>query len=67
MHSDDKTLPIKDLPLEIQDHVYDGVEFPIGLAEAKRLREELMEERKSFVVRHAKAFEASTTFSLCEH
>ncbi|KAH6909366.1 hypothetical protein BKA70DRAFT_1426493 [Coprinopsis sp. MPI-PUGE-AT-0042] len=68
LHQDDKKMPIKDLPLELQDHVYDGVdEFPISLIEAKRLREELMAERKAFVLQHSKAFEASTTFSLCEH
>ncbi|KAG6837901.1 hypothetical protein H0H93_013054 [Arthromyces matolae] len=34
------------LPLEVQDHIFDGVDdFPISLEEAKALRAELMEER----------------------
>ena len=61
-------MPIQELPLELQDQVYDRVEeFPISLAEAKRIREELMDERKQFVLEHTKAFEVSMTFSLCEH
>ncbi|KAH6909367.1 hypothetical protein BKA70DRAFT_1426494 [Coprinopsis sp. MPI-PUGE-AT-0042] len=68
LHEGGENLPIQNLPVEIQDHVYDEVEeFPITLTEAKRLREELMDERKDFVLQHSKAFEVSMTFSLCEH
>lgn len=43
----------------------DGIdEFLIGLDRAKKLKLELMEERKNFVVRHTEAFQ-SHSFSLC--
>ncbi|KAF8630929.1 hypothetical protein AX17_005286 [Amanita inopinata Kibby_2008] len=54
------------LPLELRDTVYKEVDFPISLNEARKLREELMDERRVFVIDHGKAFEAET-FSLCEH
>lgn len=58
---------ISGLPIELQDAVFDAVDgFPITLDEAKRLRGELMKERKRFVVAHGEAFEESE-FSLCEH
>ena len=34
------------LPPELRDCVYDELEFPLSLEQAKRVREELMEERK---------------------
>lgn len=56
-----------DLPTELQDAIFDGVDgFPITLEEAKELRRELMLERKQFVVAHAFAFKENE-FSLCEH
>ncbi|KIM39109.1 hypothetical protein M413DRAFT_447453 [Hebeloma cylindrosporum] len=57
---------IAGLPVELQDHILEEVDFPLSLQEAKALRLELMEERKAFVVDHGKAFEGAT-FSLCEH
>ena len=56
------------LPLELRDVVFDGVrdDFPISPEEAKDLRLKLMDERKAFVIRHDKAFNAPD-FSLCEH
>lgn len=55
------------LPNELVKEVMDNVDdFPMGLEEAKKLRLELMEERKGFVRRHDVQFE-SATFSLCEH
>ncbi|TFK24949.1 hypothetical protein FA15DRAFT_618654 [Coprinopsis marcescibilis] len=58
---------LKNLPLELRDQVFSDVEdFPISLAEAKTLREELMDERKKFVLDHGLAV-SSVTFSLCEH
>ncbi|RDB26315.1 hypothetical protein Hypma_006638 [Hypsizygus marmoreus] len=48
---------ISALPVELQEQVFGDVEdFPIGLKEAKELREMLMEERKKYVVEHDKAF-----------
>jgi Protein of unknown function (DUF4246) len=59
---------LDDLPVELQDHIYSDVdEFPISMAEAKSLRQKLMDERKEFVVEHVKAFKSSLKFSLCEH
>ncbi|KDR70090.1 hypothetical protein GALMADRAFT_1351644 [Galerina marginata CBS 339.88] len=59
-------LGVAGLPVELQDHILEDVDFPISLEEAKKLRIELMEERKQFVVKHGAAFQSST-FSLCEH
>ncbi|KAH6912119.1 hypothetical protein BKA70DRAFT_826214 [Coprinopsis sp. MPI-PUGE-AT-0042] len=68
LNEGNETNLLNDLPAELQDHVYSEVdEFPISLEEAKSLREELMHERKDFALQHSKAFEASLTFSLCEH
>ena len=36
------------LPLELANEVVSEMEFPIDLAQAKKIREELMEERKGF-------------------
>jgi hypothetical protein len=59
--------PFKTLPNELQDEVVRNVaEFPIGMEEAKELREELMEERKALVKMHNTEF-TSESFSLCEH
>ncbi|TFK66407.1 hypothetical protein BDN72DRAFT_961786 [Pluteus cervinus] len=56
------------LPVELQDRVVNQVEeFPIDLSEAKELREELMEERKHFVVEHQHTLARNYTISLCEH
>ncbi|TFK27628.1 hypothetical protein FA15DRAFT_666299 [Coprinopsis marcescibilis] len=55
------------LPLELRDEVFAGVEeFPIKLEEAKVLREELMAERKQFVLENDNVL-GSLKFSLCEH
>ncbi|CAA7268673.1 unnamed protein product [Cyclocybe aegerita] len=56
------------LPRELKDEVFNEVKdgFPISLKEAKELREELMEERKAFEIKHDSAFKA-IEFSLCEH
>jgi len=58
---------VGEIPIELQDNILDGVNFPISLEEAKALRLDLMEERKAFVVQNDKAFAESATFSLCEH
>ncbi|TFK71823.1 hypothetical protein BDN72DRAFT_837201 [Pluteus cervinus] len=55
------------LPVELMGKVVDEVEdFPISLEEAKKLREELMEERKAFVVAHQNVLN-TFEISLCEH
>ncbi|KAJ2916538.1 hypothetical protein MD484_g3880, partial [Candolleomyces efflorescens] len=55
------------LPPELQEIVFNDVdEFPIIMAEAKVYREQLMEERKKFVLSHQTEF-AAQTISLCEH
>jgi Protein of unknown function (DUF4246) len=60
--------PINNLPAEIQDYVYGNVEdFPIRLDEAKSARDELMEERRVFVIQHSRILNRSCEFSLCEH
>ncbi|KAJ2935953.1 hypothetical protein H1R20_g1141, partial [Candolleomyces eurysporus] len=58
---------LESLPVEVQDQVFDQVQdFPISFEEAKKLRSELMEERKTFVLANARMLE-ERTFSLCEH
>ena len=47
--------------------MFDVVEdFPISMNKAKEYREQLMEERKKFVLEHQKDM-ASYEISLCEH
>ncbi|KIL58130.1 hypothetical protein M378DRAFT_341318, partial [Amanita muscaria Koide BX008] len=52
------------LPLELQDFVFEQVDFPISMKMAKELRLELMEKRKKFTLGFERAQEA---ISLCEH
>ncbi|KAF7967158.1 hypothetical protein HWV62_35668 [Athelia sp. TMB] len=55
------------LPLEIVQEVTASVDdFPISLEDAKKLRLELMEERKGYDVKLDDKFHEET-FSLCEH
>ena len=61
-----KNQQLAGLPVELQDHILEDVDFPFSLQEAKAHRLELMEERKVFVLDHGKAFEGAI-FSLCEH
>jgi Protein of unknown function (DUF4246) len=59
--------PLGDLPNELKESIYSQVEgFPISVEEAMRAREELMEERKAFVVSHGQTLDRAT-ISLCEH
>jgi len=56
------------LPVELKDKVLEEVDdFPIGWADAKKIREELMEERKSFVLKQAEEYVEGQIISLCEH
>ncbi|KDR70071.1 hypothetical protein GALMADRAFT_904558 [Galerina marginata CBS 339.88] len=58
-------LNVAGLPLELQDHILQDVDFPISLEKAKELRLELMEERKHTgglqTRRKAKSWRDSTT------
>jgi hypothetical protein len=56
------------LPLELREKVIQDVEdFPIDLPQAKKLREELMEERRQYVFEYQEANFKSIGISLCEH
>lgn len=55
------------LPPELSDEVVSNLNgFPISMEDAKKLRLELMEERKEVVMMQNSAMEA-ISFSLCEH
>jgi len=55
------------LPSELQDMIFDRVGgFPISMAEAKKVREELMAERSNFGKHVMEEFHKETFF-LCEH
>lgn len=58
---------VGDLPPELAEHVVDSAgDFPIEMDEAKKIRLELMEERKMFVS-DVEARVQEETFSFCEH
>ncbi|KAK4495485.1 hypothetical protein PRZ48_013817 [Zasmidium cellare] len=58
---------VGDLPPELADAVVDSSgDFPIELEEAKKIREELMEERKLFVEDCEKRMQEES-FNFCEH
>lgn len=62
-----KTNIFEKLPAEVGMEIENMVEdWPIGMEEAKKMREELMDERKVFVDSNNDWF-SSTTFFLCEH
>lgn len=54
------------LPAELKSQVIERVDFPMGMEEAKKLREELMEERKRFDITNKEAL-FTMPISLCEH
>ena len=55
------------IPLELHRQICDDVEgFPFDLETAKKWRQELMEERSSYVVQQEQDLEEAT-YSLCEH
>ncbi|KAF2854793.1 hypothetical protein T440DRAFT_551848 [Plenodomus tracheiphilus IPT5] len=59
---------VSNLPVELIDLIGDGVEdFPIGLDEAKKLREELMVERGKMDENVNEAMQQEYGFSFCEH
>ncbi|KAH0477832.1 MAG: uncharacterized protein KVP18_003327 [Porospora cf. gigantea A] len=54
------------IPSLVTANILEFIDFPYSVEEARRLREELMDERSTFVARHnQKYFERE--FSLCEH
>lgn len=55
------------VPAELQDKILEDVDFPISLREAKKLREELMDERKEVTANHTDVLTNSFVVSLCEH
>ena len=58
---------VSSLPLELRDWVTDTAgDFPIELDEAKKLRVELMDERRVFVDDHEHRL-GQETYSFCEH
>ncbi|KAF8972573.1 hypothetical protein BDZ97DRAFT_1913065 [Flammula alnicola] len=56
-----------EIPRELQDLILENVDFPISLQTAKTLREELMDEKKEFVINHDASFKRQFTITLCEH
>ncbi|KAH9860678.1 hypothetical protein J1614_012010 [Plenodomus biglobosus] len=59
---------VSNLPAELIDMIGDEVEdFPIGLDEAKKLREEIMAERGRLDVNVLEAQQLGYGFSFCEH
>ena len=54
---------ISNFPPELQKEIVMQAQFPIELGEAKRLREELMVERREYMDMHGEEFE-ETVFSL---
>jgi hypothetical protein len=53
--------------IELKDKVFESVDdFPISMDEAKKLRLELIHERKNYVSEQSRNFQ-KIRFSLCEH
>ena len=57
---------LRKLPPEIKENIFNQIDMPLSMESAKKLRLELMDERKQFVVQQDNFFK-SQTFSLCEH
>jgi hypothetical protein len=56
------------LPVELLDKILQDVEgFPLALDEAKKMREELMEERTKYVLDYQQPNFTGSIISLCEH
>jgi len=58
---------VSNIPIETQDLILEGVDFPFSVAEAKALRLELIKEREAFVINHGKVFEDTIQFWLKKH
>jgi hypothetical protein len=60
-----ETEPLRSFPNEIRDMITEEVTYPIGLEEAKVIREKLMQERKKDKV--SRRSYGSNEWSFCEH
>ncbi|OHW91230.1 DUF4246 domain-containing protein [Colletotrichum incanum] len=54
------------LPVEVTDMVFDNLDFPIGLEQAKKIREELMAERTAIAGEY-RFHSSQREWSFCEH
>ena len=61
-----KEVALGKLSNELKDKVFEEVDFPLGMDEAKEIRLRLMDERKSYGAKSAGNF-LKNVFSLCEH
>ncbi|KAK1476707.1 hypothetical protein CABS01_15242 [Colletotrichum abscissum] len=54
------------LPPEVTDMVFDNMDFPVGIEEAKRIRADLMEERTT-IAEQGMGVMTTTEWNFCEH
>ncbi|GJC80754.1 hypothetical protein ColLi_03592 [Colletotrichum liriopes] len=54
------------LPVEVTDMVFDNLDFPIGLEQAKKIREELMAERTA-IAGESRFYNSKREWMFCEH
>ncbi|GKT95629.1 hypothetical protein Ct61P_13479 [Colletotrichum tofieldiae] len=54
------------LPVEVTDMVFDNLDFPIGLEQAKKIREELMAERTA-IAGDCRFYISQREYMFCEH
>ncbi|KAF9523657.1 hypothetical protein CPB83DRAFT_886802 [Crepidotus variabilis] len=57
---------VSQVPIELQEGILQDVDFPFDLEQAKELRLELIEERKTFALKSSKAF-VQTDISLTQY
>lgn len=55
---------VGEIPMETQDSILEGTDYPFSVAEAKALKLEFMKERESFMINHCKVFEDTIQFSV---
>ncbi|KAF8634503.1 hypothetical protein AX17_004200 [Amanita inopinata Kibby_2008] len=53
----EKDSGMRKLPMELKDTVYDGLDFPISVKEAKAIRREMMKEWNKFSMAHNELYE----------
>lgn len=63
----DGTGVLRRLPPELKEFVYNNLDSSLTDEQAKRVREELMEERKAQLVASVKNWENRNNYSFCEH
>lgn len=54
------------LPREVTDMLFDNMDFPIGIGEAKRIRADLMEKRTT-IAEQGMGVMTTTEWNFCEH